>query len=308
MSFVIPSRNEEANIEKCLRGIMAVDYPEDMYEIIVADGHSQDKTAELAEKLGVRVIMNDKIIQSAGRNLGARNSKGELIAFVDADIILGPEWLRKAIVHFSDPTVAAVGNLPGIPDDSNWIEKVWFLYANSRYSDNRAVSVNWLASGNIIFAKDVFNDIGGFDESIKYTEDVAIGLKAKEKGYSLILDPNLESVHLDYQKTLSGFIKRQHVGGRAILQLFKADGLKNIWRITFFIAFYLVNLFLFAIGMFVDFRLSALSLLLMIALAVFVAVRSCTSPGSFRYVLPLAFLLFISGVVRAVAFVFPGKR
>ena len=51
VTLVIPARNEEGNIEECLRGISEQDYPKDLYEIIVADGHSIDRTREIAGSL-----------------------------------------------------------------------------------------------------------------------------------------------------------------------------------------------------------------------------------------------------------------
>jgi len=308
VSFIIPTKNEETNIERCLRSILALDYPKDRYEIIVADGHSEDRTCEIAQSLGAKVINNDKIIQSAARNIGAINAAGDLIAFIDADIILDPEWLKRAITHFNDPEVAAVGNFPGIADDADWIEKVWFFHIKSKHAGKDLSRVDWLASANIIFDKETFMKIGGFDESIRYAEDVDIGLRVTIGGYRIILDPGLESTHLDYENSLTGFAKRQLAGGRVILQLLKKSGFKKNWRIAFFISVYLLFIITFILGIFFSIKLSAVSLICMVLMAALLAFQRCHNAGSYVYFLPLSLLLLLSGIVRAVAFVLPAKK
>jgi cellulose synthase/poly-beta-1,6-N-acetylglucosamine synthase-like glycosyltransferase len=309
VSFVIPARNEEENIEKCMLAILNLDYAKDRYEVIVADGGSEDRTAEVARARGAIVIKNAKIIQSAARNLGAMNAKGELIAFIDADIILEREWLKKAIIHFRDPDVAAVGNFPGIAEESNWLEKAWFFYVQNRHSSNSAISVEWLASANVIFRKAIFNKIGGFDETIRYTEDVDISFRARRSGYKIILDPGLESTHLQYEVSLRGFIKRQLAGGRTILHLIKNYGIRRNWRISFFIAYYLFWTVIFITGLLLlNLYISAAAVLFMILLASVISIERCWNAKSFKYFLPLTFLIFLSGIMRAIALVLPGKK
>ncbi len=308
VTFVIPARNEESNIGKCIRGIKGLDYPEDRYEIIVADGRSEDRTAEIARSLGARVIINEKIIQSAARNLGAKNAKGELVAFLDADNIIEKDWLRKAVVHFNAPNAAAAGNLPDVNPEAGWIGKVWHFHIKSRHTGEKAVRVNWLDSASLIYVKEKFDKIGGFDESIRFTEDVDIGFRARRQGYALIFDPGLQSVQLSYLKTLPEFIKRQVAGGRSIINLIKGYGFVNVWRITVFIAIYALCLLTLAAGPFIDPLLSLVSLAFMIALAVLVAYKCCRDEGSYNYLLPLSFLIFLSGIMRAIALVLPEKK
>lgn len=308
VTFVIPARNEEYNIEKCILGIMRLDYPQDRYEIIVADGRSKDRTAEIARALGATVIINDRIIQSAARNLGAKNAKGDLVAFLDADNVLDKDWLKKAVVHFRDPNVAAVGNLPEVNHEAGWIGKVWHFHIKSRHAGGNAVNVNWLDSASLIYVKDIFDKIGGFDESIRFTEDVDIGFRARQKGFALVFDPGLRSVQLSYLKTLPEFMRRQLAGGRTIINLIKGYGFMNVWRITAFIAIYSICLLALVAGLFLCPFLSLLSLASMIVLAVVVAVKCCMNERSYEYLLPLTFLIFLSGILRAIALVLPERN
>ena len=308
VTFVIPARNEESNIESCLRGISDQDYPKDLYEIIVADGHSGDRTAEIARSLGAIVINNDKVIQSAGRNIGAVNAKGKLVAFIDADIVLEKEWLKKAVTQFRDPGVAAVGNFPEIAGESNWIEKAWFFHVKNKYAEKDPISADWLASANIIFDKAIFDRIGGFDESMRYGEDVDISFRALRYGYEMKLVPELESTHLQYETSLGGFIKRQLAGGHMILRLIENHGIKKNRRTAFFIGYYLFWIIMLIIGLFINLKISALALIFIILLAAFLSAERCRNARSFKYFLPLAFLLLLSGIFRAAALVLPDKK
>lgn len=308
VTFVIPARNEESNMENCLRGILDQDYPKDRYEIMVADGHSVDRTGQIAQSLGARVVNNDKIIQSAGRNLGAKTVKGELVAFIDADIVLDPEWLKKAIIHFRDPRVAAVGNFPEIVGGSNWIERTWFFHVKNKYEAKDAISVDWLASASVIFDKAAFNKIGGFDESLRYAEDVDISFRALRYGYKMMLAPDLKSTHLQYETSLWGFIKRQLVGGHTILHLIKNHGIMRNRRTAFFIGYYLFWIIMFILGFFLDLKISAFALLFMILLAAIISAGRCSNAKSYEYFLSLTFLVFLSGVLRAVALVLPERK
>jgi glycosyltransferase involved in cell wall biosynthesis len=308
VTFVIPARNEESNIESCLRGISDQDYPKDLYEIIVADGHSGDRTAEIARSLGAIVINNDKAIQSAGRNIGAANAKGKLVAFIDADIVLEKEWLKKAVTQFRDPGVAAVGNFPEIAAGSNWIEKAWFFHVKNKYAEKTPISADWLASANIIFDKAIFDRIGGFDESMRYGEDVDISFRALRYGYEMKLVPELESTHLQYETSLGGFIKRQLAGGHMILRLIENHGMKKNRRTAFFLGYYLFWIIMLIIGLFINLKISALALIFIILLAALLSAERCRNARSYKYFLPLAFLLFLSGMLRAAALVLPDKK
>jgi glycosyltransferase involved in cell wall biosynthesis len=79
VSIVIPTLNEESNLQKVLRGI-----PKDIYEVIIVDGHSKDKTVEIAKKFGAKVLFDDKGKGSALRK-GMKTVKGDIVITMDAD-------------------------------------------------------------------------------------------------------------------------------------------------------------------------------------------------------------------------------
>lgn len=65
MKYIIRARNEEPNFEKCVPGIKGLDYHQDRYEIIVADGHSEDRPAEIARSLGASRAASPRVARKA---------------------------------------------------------------------------------------------------------------------------------------------------------------------------------------------------------------------------------------------------
>ena len=115
VSIVMPTLNSERVLEESLRSIGAQDYPRDCIDVVVADGGSTDRTAEIIDSfsgrfsgVSVRVVPNFLATGEAGKAAGLREATGEIVAFVDSDNILpAPDWLRRMVAPFTDPSVVA---------------------------------------------------------------------------------------------------------------------------------------------------------------------------------------------------------
>ena len=101
VSVIIPTYNEEQNIERCLRSLRQQTFPEDEYELIVVDGNSKDRTREIAEPLADRVIIQTSKKVGGARNDGGRLAEGAIIATTDADCIIPPRWVEEIARTFS---------------------------------------------------------------------------------------------------------------------------------------------------------------------------------------------------------------
>lgn len=100
ISIVIPARNEEENIEKLLNSVEDNSYRD--YEVIVVDGDSEDRTPEIAEEYGAKVIEGPGKGLAAAQNIGWRKAEGEIIWFIDADCVLEEESLQTAADFFEN--------------------------------------------------------------------------------------------------------------------------------------------------------------------------------------------------------------
>ena len=108
VSVVVPVRNGEETIGVCLRALLATDYPLDRREILVVDNGSTDRTAELIHPFPVRRLWEPERGASNARNRGIRDSRGEIVAFIDADCGATKRWLREMVHCFEDDCVGGV--------------------------------------------------------------------------------------------------------------------------------------------------------------------------------------------------------
>jgi glycosyltransferase involved in cell wall biosynthesis len=117
VSVVILAYNEEEHIEKCLQSVLDQEKKPD--EIIVIDNNCTDRTTEIAQKFGAKIVKEKKQGMIYARNAGFNAAKYEIIARTDADVILPKDWISKILKAFEDPTLGA---LSGPTYDSNWPE------------------------------------------------------------------------------------------------------------------------------------------------------------------------------------------
>ena len=109
VSFIIPVYNSERVLPQCLAAIQEQDYPMERVEIIIADGGSTDNTLQIAREFGVHQILPNPLkTGEAGKAVGARAARHEILAFVDSDNYLeGSQWLNRMVAAFQDPDIVA---------------------------------------------------------------------------------------------------------------------------------------------------------------------------------------------------------
>lgn len=165
LSIIIPTLNEASHLPRLLDSIQIQDYTD--YEIIVADAGSTDGTVTLAQDRGCRVIPGGPV--SVGRNQGAHAARGDILLFLDADVILSEvTFLRDVLGEFVRWWLGVAG-IRLVPDSKKFIDKL----AYKVYTLTATVTENILAhaASAIMIKKSVHDAIGGFDESIVFVED-----------------------------------------------------------------------------------------------------------------------------------------
>ena len=98
ISIVIPTRNSEKTLERCLLSIVEQNYPKKKVKLMIIDAFSSDKTVKIAKGFGAEVWVNQRITGEAGKAVGAMIANGEIVAFIDSDNVLtSKDWLMKMI-------------------------------------------------------------------------------------------------------------------------------------------------------------------------------------------------------------------
>jgi glycosyltransferase involved in cell wall biosynthesis len=207
-SVVIPVLNAIEHLNKCLDSVMAASARYQKAELIVVDNGSTDGSYEIL--MGdyapvAKIIQQSDITIGAVRNLGARAANGDYLCFVDSDCILSEDYFEQAASVLASLGVAVTGSLLDIHPEPRWVEETWDLL-HRRPKDSY---VSYLNSGNFIIAREVFEKIGGFDETLVTGEDAEIGLRLGASGFKIYDSRQIKAVHLGYPKTLRAFIRRQ---------------------------------------------------------------------------------------------------
>jgi len=191
VSVIVPVYNAEAMIGDCIESLLAQDYPDERYEIIIVDNDSTDDTAEVIKSYPVKYVLEDEIHTSyAARNTGARHARGEALAFCDADQVATESWLTNLLSHWHqrDQYAGFCGPCPVIANGVSWIERHYAErrngYGLAYLNLGRVLEVvpRW-AGGNLCVSKRDFRQIGGFKANIPSGEDQAFTYRvAREQG------------------------------------------------------------------------------------------------------------------------------
>jgi glycosyltransferase involved in cell wall biosynthesis len=169
LSIIIPALNEEKNLPSLLNSIKKQSLDEEV-EVILADAGSKDRTVEIAEKFGCKIIKGG--LPAGGRNQGAKIAQGELFLFLDADLRLPDDFLEKSLKEFKKRKLD-IASYYLEPETNKKIIKVGFsLFYNRPIALSQKILSH--GSGDILVKKEIFRKVkggGGFDESIVLAED-----------------------------------------------------------------------------------------------------------------------------------------
>jgi glycosyltransferase involved in cell wall biosynthesis len=177
LSIVIPTKNEEAYLPFLLDSIRSQSFQPK--EVIVADAKSTDHTREIAKKAGARVV--DGGMPGPGRNCGAKVATGELILFLDADVILlDKDFLQKTVAQFKKQGLD-IGSAFVLPINGNTIDKIFHEIYNLYAVVLERVHPH-AAGFFIIVKKSLHEQIHGFDEAVRLAEDHDYAWRAAKLG------------------------------------------------------------------------------------------------------------------------------
>lgn len=166
-AVIIPTYNEEGVLDRFLEDIQKQTRLPD--EIIVADAHSTDRTREIAEKLGAKVV--DGGMPGPGRNRGAEAASSDVLFFMDADVrLFDPQFFEKAFAEFTERNLGSAA-MELNPMSKRLDDRIGHWVYN-RLLHKQVNSKKQLAAGSFIAAtKEVHDQVNGFDETVTLGED-----------------------------------------------------------------------------------------------------------------------------------------
>ena len=211
LAVVIPTYQRPEMLRACVRSLLAGERRPD--EIVVAgregDQETEDAVRELRTEAGER--LRSVSVTESGHvppvRAGAQAASAELVAFVDDDVTVTPEWLRELARHFEDPTVGVVGGrvitltnppirLRGRPGQITWYGKHWGNIGN--LDAPAPLDVMSLMEGNWAWRRELllsleFDPVLNFDDAPMYGLDLCF--QARRRGYRLVYDSRARVYH-----------------------------------------------------------------------------------------------------------------
>src|SRR3989338_6801288 len=226
LSIIIPALNEEKYLPKLLKSIKKQKFRD--YEIIVADHNSKDKTRKIAMKSGC-IIAKGGNSPGISRNGGFKKSKGSLILFLDADVILPDNFLDDLMKRLEEKNVDCA-SFNAVPISDKWIDKIAYFLCGLYFVIIQKIKPH--SNGPCIFVKrDIHKKINGFDNSLIVGEDLNYVERAAKAGkYRFFMKPFIYASvrRLNKEGRLKNFLRYAYI---SIYRIFtrkeiKGDSLK----------------------------------------------------------------------------------
>lgn len=212
LSFVIPAYNEAEGIHRCVTSIVACAPASMDHEILVVDNGSEDETASIAARAGAKVIASEAATIGGVRNDGVKASRGTILVFLDADCALTPGWaaeFEQLIAKLEEDRLWCAGSqvIPP-PSDPVFLWKYWFIPFSTQ------ASASHVGSAHMIFHRDGFLSVGGFDEVLETGEDFELCSRVHRGGGSVLNVPELRVEHYGFPRTWKAFFRRERWHGK----------------------------------------------------------------------------------------------
>jgi len=198
ISVIVPTHNSRGYLSQSLSAIRRSDYP--CFELIVVDDASSDGSAEIAKSYADTIItLENKTGPAKARNIGAKQSKGEILFFVDADVKVAADTVSKVATAMCDePEIAAIfGSYDTHPSSPGFFSQYKNLFHHFVHQNsNPLASTFWSGCGAI--RKEIFIKTGGFPEDYSFAavEDVELGHRIALSTMKIKLVKQIQVTHL----------------------------------------------------------------------------------------------------------------
>ena len=243
VSIIIPCRNEEKFIGRCLDSIIANDYPKDKLELLVMDGMSEDGTRDTIRSFArqypwIRFMENPKQITPVALNMGIASAKGEIVIWMSAHNHYEKDYISRSVESLNKYGADNVGGImKTLPRIDNFTGQAIaaslshrFGVGNSyfRAQTDKPKWVDTVFGG--CYRRDVFDRIGLFNENLVRGQDMEFNLRLKKAGGKILLVPDIVSYYYA-RSDIRSFWKHNFTNGVwAILPFLYSPVIPVSWR------------------------------------------------------------------------------
>jgi len=209
VSVIIPCRNEEKFISRCLDSIVTNDYPKEKLEVLIIDGMSDDKTREIIDGYikqysYIKLLDNHKKFTPFALNIGVKESKGEIIIRMDAHSTYKKDYISTCIKYLNEYDADNIGGIwKIIPREKTLVAKSIAFASSSIFGAGDAYyrrgysgEPRWVDTvfGGC-YKKEVFDKIGLFNENLLRSQDMEFNLRLRKAGGKILLVPDIVSYY-----------------------------------------------------------------------------------------------------------------
>jgi cellulose synthase/poly-beta-1,6-N-acetylglucosamine synthase-like glycosyltransferase len=224
VSALVPMRNEEAFIGRCLDSIIASDYPADLLEVLVIDGRSTDRSREAVGDIArthpsVRLLDNPGRTQATGLNVGVNAATGDVVVRMDAHTTYAPDYIRECVRLLRSTEASNVGGAQRAVGDGivGWAIAAAMNSpfgagdARFRYSEEEAwVDTVYLGA----WERTTLEKLDGFDPDAAPNEDSELNYRLREAGGRILLSPSIRSEYV-VRPSFAALAKQYYRYGRS---------------------------------------------------------------------------------------------